>query len=96
MLILNLWGGDLKQPLTKISEVEHKELHRDMYKFLRQEIDEYGNHMKPQKGNSGDAIQKNFSRDKLLDALKRFYEEFRDKYPKAAEDFFKQHPDLEC
>jgi RHS repeat-associated protein len=87
-------GGDPKQELTRIPESQHKDLHRDMNDFLREQTNEDGYHMRPQRDNSGSDIQKTFERNELLDALKRFYEKFRDKYPEPAKDFFKQHPEL--
>jgi hypothetical protein len=69
-------------------------LARDMNIFMRQQTDEAGNHMRPQRNNSGRDIRERFPRESLLDALKRFYQQNRDKYPDAARDFFKQHPEL--
>jgi RHS repeat-associated protein len=87
-------GGDPKQSLTELGEDVHKELHRDLNDFLHTQTDELGNHMRPQRGNPGSTIRSNFSRDERLSALSEFYRENQEKYPQAAEDFFKQHPEL--
>jgi hypothetical protein len=89
-------GGDPKQPTTRIPESQHQDLHRDLNDFLRNQTDDAGNHMRPQSNNSGRDIQRNFSRDERLDAMKRFYEEFGEKYPGPADGFFKQHRYLQC
>ncbi len=87
-------GGDPKQPLTNLKEGLHKQLHKDMNNFLRQKTDAFGNHMRPQKGNSGADIAENFSRNDRLNALAEFYKGQGSKYTDAANDFFKQHPNL--
>jgi hypothetical protein len=63
--------------------------------FLRKRKDEKGNHMRPQRGNSGRRIRRNFKPEERLNALADFYRQNADKYPEAARDFFKQHPDLQ-
>ena len=87
-------AGDPDQGLTKLPRSEHQGLHKDLNDFLRDIMDEFGNHMRPQRGNSGQDILRNFGRDKVLEALRDFYRKFTDKYPEAARDFFKQHPEL--
>ena len=87
-------GGDSKQSLTDLPAGTHKALHKDMNDFLRQREDEFGNHMQPQRGNPGAKIRQNFSPQERLEALRDFYKQFGDKYPGAARDFFKQHPNL--
>ncbi|MCQ9122612.1 hypothetical protein [Rodentibacter caecimuris] len=79
-------GGDPKQALTKLEASIHRALHKVI-----------GNktvHMRPQRGNSGIAIRRNFSRSERLDALTDFYKTTGSKYTEAASDFFKQHPNL--
>jgi len=49
--------------------------------------------MRPQKGNSGQKIRQNFSREERLKALKEFYRGPGAKYEEAAKDFFERHPD---
>jgi len=88
-------GGDKKQPLTKMTVPRHKQLHKDLNDFLRQKTDSVGNHMRPQRGNSGKKIRRSFSPRERLNTIAEFYKEFRLKYPDAARDFFKQHPHLE-
>lgn len=51
-----------------------------------------GNHMRPQRGNSGAKIIKNFGREQCVAALCEFYRGPGAKYEGAAKDFFKQHP----
>jgi RHS repeat-associated protein len=84
-------GGDPKQPLTDLPESVHTELHSDMNDYLRQQTNEAGDHMRPQKGNPGSEIRSNFTREERLSALANFYKE---NYPQAAQDFFKQHPEF--
>jgi hypothetical protein len=87
-------GGDPKQPTTPMPRSQHKDLHRDLNKFLDDKADEFGSSMRPKKGNSGNDIQRNFTRKQLLDAEAEFYKKYEHKYPDAARDFFKQHPHL--
>jgi hypothetical protein len=87
-------GGEPKQPLTELTQADHQALHSDMNDFLRNEADDFGNHMRPQRGNSGADIRANFTRDQRLDALARFYSGPGAKYGQAAADFFAQHPEL--
>ncbi len=87
-------GGKKKQPLTNLDVQLHKELHKDMNDFLKNKTDDFGNHMRPQRGNSGQKIRQNFTRQERLDALQEFYRGPGAKYKDAAADFFKQHPDL--
>lgn len=87
-------GGAKKQPLTDLSKAEHDALHKDLNDFLRNEVDEFGNHMRAQPKNSGQVIQQNFTREERLDALRRFYSGPGAKYEAAATDFFMQHPEL--
>jgi RHS repeat-associated protein len=86
-------GGDAKQPLTTLDDATHRALHKDMNGFLRTKTDEFGNHMRPQRGNSGDKIQQNFSRSQCIGALCEFYRGPGAKYDRAAADFLKQHPE---
>jgi RHS repeat-associated protein len=87
-------GGARNQSLTRLAEETHKNLHRDMNDFLRTRMDELGNHMRPQRGNSGQVIRQNFSRQERLEALRDFYRGPGAKYTDAAHDFFSQHPGL--
>ncbi len=95
--ILNLWGGDPKQKLTMLDEVDHRQLHKDLNDFLvgkTKVINGDTVHMRPQRGNSGAVIQSNFTRKELLDALSEFYKGNGSKYTDVVQDFFKQHPGL--
>ena len=53
--------------------------------------DENGNHMRPQKGNSGEKIINTFSREKRLNAMKGFYDQHPYKYFDARWDFYKNN-----
>jgi len=68
--------------------------HKDMNDFLKNKTDDFGSHMRPQRGNSGQKIRQNFTRQERLGALRDFYNGSGAKYSDAAKDFFKQHPDL--
>ena len=87
-------GGNSKQPLTKMPQKLHEQLHKDLNAFLRQRMDAAGNHMRPQRGNPADKIQENFSPEARRRAMADFYRQYGGKYPDAARDFFKQHPNL--
>jgi hypothetical protein len=50
--------------------------------------------MAPRRGNSGEQIRDNFTRDQRLEAMADFYKQFGNKYPTAANDFFSLHPHL--
>jgi hypothetical protein len=54
------------------------------------QTDANGNHMRPQRGNSGKVIQGNFDTAQREKALKGFYKGPGAKYKSAAQDFFKQ------
>jgi hypothetical protein len=87
-------GGEPKQPLTDLPKSQHEQLHKDLNEFLASKKDQFGNHMRPQRGNSGAVIRRNFTRQERLNALAEFYKANLAKYPEAAADFFKQHPTL--
>ena len=88
-------GGDPKQKTTTVTEPGHKQLHKDLNDHLRTKTDAAGNHMRPQRGNSGAKIRDNFTRQERLEATAEFYKNNLDKYPDSARDFFRQHPGLE-
>jgi len=73
---------------------DHRQLHKDLNDHLKTKTDEFGNHMRPQRGNSGAKIRENFTREQRLDATAEFYRKNAEKYPDAAKDFFDQHPKL--
>ena len=85
-------GGEKKQGLTEMEKGEHKQLHKDLNEHLKGIKDSRGNHMRPQKGNSGATIRKNFTREQRIQAMKDFYKGPGANYAPAAKDFFKQHP----
>ena len=84
-------GGDPKQKLTDMPVDQHKQLHKDLNDHLVEQTDDFGNHMRPQRGNSGEKIRKNFTDDQRRDAMAEFYKKNDSKYPDAAKDFFDQH-----
>ncbi|RBP48517.1 polymorphic toxin-type HINT domain-containing protein [Arenicella xantha] len=85
-------GGDPKQKLTDLDPEDHRNLHNDMNDFLSDKTDDFGNDMRPRRGNSAEVIQENFTRDQCIDALCDFYDGPGAKYEDAAKDFFEQHP----
>ncbi len=87
-------GGENKQNLTPVLDSDHTTMHKSMNDFLRAKTDKYGNHMRPQRGNSGKNIRNNFTRANLLQAMSQFYKQPEFFNTKAAIDFFKQHPKL--
>ena len=83
-------GGAANQRLTKMTFEQHRALHKDLNAFLRNITDDVGNHMRPQRGNPGSLIQRNFSSGQRIDAMSNFYNGSGSKYSKAASDFFSQ------
>ena len=92
-------GGDPKQPTTPLPMDTHRgagdSLHNDLNAFLRSKTDAAGNHMRPQRGNSGKKIRGNFDRQTRLQVMAEFYKTIGAKYRTAARDFFNQHPHLQ-
>ncbi len=84
--------GNSKQELTPMEKGEHQQLHKDLNEHLKDIKDNKGNHMRPQRGNPGRVIQRNFTRQQRIQAMKDFYKGPGAKYTQAAKDFFKQHP----
>jgi hypothetical protein len=64
-------------------------------KYLRGVTNKKGQHMRPQRDNSAEQIQTNFTRAQRLKALADFYKMNRGGFPTAAKDFFAQHPSLQ-
>ncbi len=87
-------GGEPKQATTTLAEGEHQQLHKELNEFLKQQKSEFGHDMAPRRGNPGSKIRQNFTRDELLRAAGEFYNKNAARFPKAAEDFFRQHPHL--
>ena len=80
--------GDVNQDLTTMSTSRHQELHHDLNNYLYQQTDGMGHHMRPQRGNSAEMIQKYFSRSQRLDAMKGFYDLHPIKYWDARYHFY--------
>jgi len=88
-------GGEENQPLTEMSQTEHRQLHNDLNEHLENYKTADGkNSMRPTTKNPGPKIQRNFSPKERLKALSNFYKGAGAKYTSAAQDFFKQHPTL--
>jgi hypothetical protein len=87
-------GGARNQPLTRMSALEHQELHSELNRFLRGQTDAFGRSMSPSRSNPGQFIRSNFSRSARLGAMRDFYRGPGARFSRAAADFFKQHPDL--
>lgn len=84
-------GGDPKQTLTPLSKSLHNDLHRDLNDFLKLQTDDFGNHMRPQRGNSGFDIQFRFDRPLRIDVMKTFYDTNRFVYPRSRFDFYQNN-----
>lgn len=82
-------GGDPNQRLTPMSKSRHKDLHKDMYRYLEQHTDANGNHMRPLPNNSGYDIRRNFNSSQRFNALKGFYDSYPHKYWDARLDFYR-------
>nr|WP_262885510.1 RHS repeat-associated core domain-containing protein [Tenacibaculum maritimum] len=82
-------GGEANQKLTNIGEETHKQLHRDMNNFLKKQTDDFGNHMRPQRGNPGRLIQRNFNLDVKIKALNQFYKQNWFRYPQSTFDYYR-------
>jgi hypothetical protein len=65
-----------------------------MNRFLREQVNARGNHMRPQAYNSGAIIRRNFSVTERRRAAASFYKQNRYKYADAFSDFFRQFPSL--
>ncbi|WP_221450560.1 hypothetical protein [Pseudoteredinibacter isoporae] len=66
-----------------------------MNRFLENKTDGFGSNMRPSSNSIGFDIQENFTRDECLGALCDFYKGPGAEFKDTADDFFKQHPDLE-
>nr|WP_319998176.1 FG-GAP-like repeat-containing protein [uncultured Draconibacterium sp.] len=84
-------GGNIDQDLTRMRASKHRKLHGDMNDFLFDQRDAYGNHMRPQRNNSGTDIQQYFSRQQRINALKLFYDNNKLSYPRARYDFYRNN-----
>jgi hypothetical protein len=74
-----------------MSESRHHQLHNELNDYLYKQRDGYGNHMRPQRGNSGHIIQENFSRSLRINAIKGFYDSHRIRYYDARYDFYRNN-----
>lgn len=74
-----------------MSKSRHEDLHKDMNNYLKEQKDMNGNHMRPQKGNSGKDIQRNFDRQQRIDVLKGFYNKYPLKYWDPKLDFYRNN-----
>jgi hypothetical protein len=86
-------GFPSNQQLTTLGQSVHQQLHRDLNNYLRTQTNDLGQHMRPQRGNSGEQIRNNFTQQERFNAMREFYNRYGDQYPWAARDFFRQFPD---
>jgi RHS repeat-associated core domain len=84
-------GGDPKQKTTTLDASTHRQLHKDMNEFLKQQTNDQGSDMMPRKGNSGLDIRNNFERLELQNSLQQFYDKNWWKYPYSRYDFYKNN-----
>jgi hypothetical protein len=87
-------GGEPKQALTELTQAGHQALHSDMNTFLRNEMDDFGNHMRRSVGTAGPSSEPTSaatSDSMLWPASTRDPER---RIRRAALDFFAQHPGL--
>lgn len=84
-------GGDQNQELTTMSESRHKQLHNDLNKYLYEQTDDLGHHMRPQRNNSGANIRYNFDTNTRFNAMRNFYDSHSIKYWDAKYDFYKNN-----
>lgn len=84
-------GGDPNQKLTDMSTSRHKDLHQELNDYLREQQNDLGYHMRPQRGNSGVQIQNNFDPQVRLNTMKNFYDNNRFRYLDARYDFYRNN-----
>lgn len=84
-------GGDPNQELTPLKQSLHRELHQDLNDYLKMQTDDFGNHMRPQRGNPGIRIQETFTRPIRIEAMNNFYDINRFSYPRSRYDFYKNN-----
>ena len=82
-------GGATDQELTTMSVSRHKQFHKDFNEYLYQQRNEKGEHMRPQRGNSGMIIRENFKFSVRFDTTRHFYDSHPLKYWDARWDFYK-------
>jgi hypothetical protein len=89
-----VYGGDPKQTLTALAGDDHSVMHSALYAFMKT----FG--MNYRRGTPGRKILNTFGRDEVLKKLAAFYKGMVERLPnsrelrEAADDFFRQHPDL--
>ena len=84
-------GGESNQKTTTMSASRHRELHKELNDHLKNQTNDMGNHMRPQKGNPGWKIQERFDHSLRINATKQFYDSHRIKYWDARYDFYKNN-----
>lgn len=87
-------GGASGQPKVDLPRDSHKEFHSDYNEHLYGYTNESGNHMRPQRGNSGRDIRNTFNRAELLEATCEFYDDpdLDDIFKASRDQFYKQNP----
>lgn len=64
-------------------------LHKELNEYLRNQTDGEGHHMRPQKGNPGWKIIRNFDENTRINILKLFYDSHPLRYWDARYDFYR-------
>lgn len=84
-------GGDTKQELTPMSMKRHIRYHKEFNEYLLDQTDNYGNNMRPVKGNSGKVIKKNFDFHIRMGVTQQFYDMHPYRYWDARFDFYRNN-----
>ena len=84
-------GGDTKQELTPMSMKRHIRYHKEFNEYLLDQTDNYGNNMRPVKGNSGKVIKKNFDFHIRMGVTQQFYDMHPYRYWDARLDFYRNN-----
>jgi hypothetical protein len=89
-------GGMKKEGVAELRVGVHRDLHKELNALLRGIVDAEGRHMRPQKGNAGWVIRRNFSPEERIRVMADFYTGpgNRLKYRNARREFFRLFPEL--
>ena len=82
---------DVSEGSKEIYSNQSANLDDSMKIYLKEKKHMNGNHMRPQKGNSGKDIQRNFDRQQRIDVLKGFYNKYPLKYWDPKLDFYRNN-----
>lgn len=84
-------GGSKNQKLTRMTITRHRRLHRVLNKHLFNITDGKGHHMRPQRGNNGKEIIKNFEYDIRINTMKEFYDSHPFEFWDVRFDFYREN-----